>query len=348
MARPRLFKLNARARSTVWGIALCTMFIVASFTIASGLRDSATVLKQSFSEDYYLVTLPADSHLGSFEVSALQEMSSKLAVGLFAEVTIDPGNALVGAFMIQDPNKVLPVTVPIMNGSSVLVGPDVPVDAGHYNISLNGVPAVDTGGYWSPMFSPDWILGSEALLRQIEGSQSGFNFAIAHALTPSEESSLQSRGFQVHRMVGIIEFLDFSVKEAGSDSYWIIVPSSFAIAVLAYGFVGSETADRRHDIGIVKTIGAGRRSIFGSIMSNAFLTSVMGGLLGLALGIIVSYGLATIASNIFSAVLVIRISEWLLVIAFAASVVSATIGAVFPAIRMTVTSPNADLREAPP
>lgn len=347
MARPRLFKLNARARSTIWSIALCTMFIVASFTVASGLRNSATVLKEAFPEEFYLLTQPVGGALGAFDEAGVQGVAPKLALGLYTETTIDPGHALVGAFLIQDPNKVLPMAIPTMNGSSVLVGPDVPITVGHYNLSLSGVPVVDTGGFWSPFFSPDWILGSEALLRQLTGLQAGFNFAIAQGLTSSEEADLLSLGFQVHPMVGIIEFLDFSVKEVGSDSYWIIIPSSFAIAILAYGFVGSETADRRHDIGIIKTIGAGRRSIFGSIMSNALLISVMGGILGLALGIVVSYGLATLASNIFSAVLVIRVHEWLLLMAFAATVASATIGAVIPAMRMTVTRPEADLKEVP-
>lgn len=349
MARPRLFKLNARAMSTCWSIALCTMFIVASFTLAAGLRNSATLLKGAFTEEYSLITQPAGGGLGAFEEAGLQAVAAKTAFGLFSEAHLEPGHATVGVFAVQDPNHQLPNAIPAMSGFSVLVGPDVPITDGQYNLNVSGIAVVDIGGFWSPMFSPDWILGSQELLRQLTGIQAqGFNFAIAQGLTPSEEAALLQQGYQVHSMVGIIEFLDFSVSEVGSDSFWIIIPSSFAIVVLAYGFVGSETADRRHDIGITKTVGAGRRSVFGSIMGNALLISVIGGLLGLALGIVVSYGVATIASNLFSAVLVIRVSEWLLVGAFVATVASGAIGAVFPAVRMTMTRPEADLREGPP
>ena len=52
------FKFGSRARSTSLGIAICTMFIVASFSVAGGLRTSMDKLKDSFSEDTYLVTMP--------------------------------------------------------------------------------------------------------------------------------------------------------------------------------------------------------------------------------------------------------------------------------------------------
>ena len=347
MAHPHLFKLNRRARSTIWSLALCTMVIVASFTLASGLRNSATVLRDAFPQEYSLVTHPVGGSLGSFDGSLFAEFEPRTAFGLYKEVVMEPGGVVVGAIMIVDQHAVLPTSIATMENNSVLVGPDVPVTPGQFMFNLSGVPVVDTGGFWSPMFSNDWILGSQLLLRQLTGIQSGFNFAIVQGLTSSDYSSLSSEGFQVHPMVGIIEFLDFSVREVGSDSYWILVPSAFAIAILAYSFIGSETADRRHEIGVLKAIGAGRRAVFAAIMSNAILIGALGGLLGLALGIIASYGIATLASGLFSAVLVIRISEWLLLIALAATMLAAFLGALAPALKMTRTRPEADLREVP-
>ncbi len=345
MARPHPFRLNARARATCWSIALCTMFIVSSFTLASGLRNSATVLKESFAQEYSLVTEPDGGGLGAFESSSLQAVAAKTAMGIYCDTVIDPGHASAGAFMISDPNKVLPIAVPVPANNSVLVGPDVPIAAGSFVFNIRGVQVIDTGGFWSPMFASDWVVGSEKLLRQLTGIQTGFNFAIVKELNDGERGALVGSGFQVHAMIGIIEFLDYSVQEVGSDTFWIFLPSSFAIAILAYSFVGSEIADRRREIGILKAVGAGPRTIFGLIMSNAILVGVLGGLLGLALGIVLSYGVATLASNIFSAVLVIKISEMLLVIAFAATVFAAILGAVLPAAAMTRSTPDSDLRE---
>ena len=147
------------------------------------------------------------------------------------------------------------------------------------------------------------------------------------------------------RSVGIVEFLDSGMSEIETDANWVLLPSAFVISVLAYSFMSMEISDRAHDIGILKTVGAGRRSILYYLMINAVVVSTFAGLVGLALGIILSYGISTLASTMFTAVFIVRADEIVLAVAFLATLGAGIVGALLPSIRMTFTTPVHDLKE---
>jgi putative ABC transport system permease protein len=167
-------------------------------------------------------------------------------------------------------------------------------------------------------------------------------------MNATEIAALEEQGFVVQPLIGIIDFLNSGVHEIKNDAVWVLIPSAFVIAVLAYSFIGSETADRRHDIGIVKTLGAGRKRVLGYLLLNALVISAWGGLLGVALGVVLSYALSTAASAMFTSVFMIETSEMLLVVSFFATVGAGVLGALIPAVKMTLTSPVQDLKEVAP
>lgn len=316
------------------------MFIVASFSVAGGVRNSTEKLERSFSADYYLVTLPAEHGLGFFDQAGLSSSSAKSAFGMFALVVAQPSGQKVTVFSVEDLNHVLPSSIST-TGNDVLAGTNLALVG---SLSLGSETVAVSGKFSSTMFSNDWLFGSHQLLSSLTG-EPGYNFAISKSLTPGEVKSLGSSGFSVEPMIGIIEFLRSGTGEIERDMSWVLLPSSFVTAVLAYSFLGSETADRRHEIGIVKTIGAGRRRVLSYLLVNAVIVSAWGGALGLALGIVLSYGISTLASTMFASVFVIKASEALLLLSFAAAVLAGLAGALIPAIKMTWSSPVDDLRE---
>ena len=335
-----LFRFSRRARSTSWGIALCTMFIVASFSVAGGIRNSTEKLERNFSADYYLVTLPGEHGMGFFDQSELSGSYAKSAFGMFALVTAQPSGQNITVFSIEDPNHVLTSSLST-TGNDVLAGTNLALVG---NLSLRSETVTVSGKFSSSMFSDDWLFGSPELLHSLTG-QPGFNFAVSRSLTADEIASLESNGFSVEPMIGIIQFLRSGVGEIERDMSWVLLPSSFVTAVLAYSFLGSETADRRHEIGIIKTIGAGRRRVLSYLLANAAIVSAWGGAMGLALGIVLSYGISTIASTMFASVFMIKASETLLLLSFAAAVFAGLAGALIPAVKMTWSSPVEDLKE---
>jgi len=339
-----LFKYSSRARSTSWAMALCTMFIVASFSVVGGLRSSMDNLADNFSSEYYLVTRPGENGPEFFGISELGEISTRSAYGVFAVAEVDSGDEAVTAFCIDDPNNVLPETLSA-SGSNVLAGRSLQL-SGAISLSSEGTAGVYVAGrYSSTIFAPSWLLCSREVMGLLTLQHEGMNFGISGSLADSEIEGLRSAGFSVQGLIGIVEFLDAGVKEIETDVTWVLLPSAFVIAVLAYSFSAAETSDRRHDIGILKTLGAGRRRVLSYLLLNGLLLSAWGGLLGIALGIVLSYGVSTLASVVFTSVFMVDMSELLLLLSYLVTVGAGLAGAMLPAVRMTLTSPVEDLKE---
>lgn len=343
-----LFKFGDRAKSTSWGIALCTMFVVASFSIAGGLETSMDKLTGSFSSDKYLITLPGETGPEFIPDSSLAPFEVRIAKGTYVEALALPYNQSVTVFSISDQYGVLPEHFYIYH-DMLLIGSALAM-SGEVTLVANGTVTTEVGGrFSSSFFPPGWILARESLVDDLTGREvDTHNFVVARELSPAELAGLEEEGFAVQPLIGIIDFLDSGVREIKNDAVWVLVPSAFVIAVLAYSFIGSETADRRHDIGIIKTLGAGRKRVLGYLMVNALAISAWGGLLGVALGVVLSYALSTAASSVFTSVFMIETSEMLLVVSFLVTVAAGVLGALAPAVRMILTSPVQDLKEVAP
>ncbi|HIH02278.1 TPA: FtsX-like permease family protein [Thermoplasmata archaeon] len=340
-----LFKYTSRARSTSWMIALCTMFIVASFSVAAGLQSSMDTLMDNFSSEYYLVTRQTGTFPGTFDEDEVLSSVDDVAFGLFRSILVEPGYLETIAFCVVDVDGVLPEAF-FVEGDEALAGQDLEL-AGSVALSSDPlVSATVVGKFSSSMFPSDWLLCSEELMRSVVSAGEGeWNFAIVADPTAEQASALRDGGFVVQPMIAILEFLESGMEEIRTDALLVLMPSSVVVGVLVYSFLGSEVADRRREIGILKTIGAGRKRLFSYLLTNALLITAWGAALGLALGIILSYGIATAASHIFTSVFVIEIEESLLLIAYSATLAAGLVGTLIPALRSTFTSPVEDLKE---
>jgi len=350
MRRLPLFRYTGRARSTSWAIALCTMFIVAGFSVVGGLGTSMDKLSTSLVSERSIVLLQsASGEPEFFPASSLGDASSSAALGIYFEPLVlfgpdDEQGSRVASFCVVDDAGVLDESLSV-DGTDILLG------AGYVyrgDVTVDGVDAAVTGGFSSSMFSKDWALVSLELAWDVTGRAEMFNFAIVGDITDEASASLAEAGFVIQPMSGIVPFLESGVAELEADALWALVPSCFAIFVLAYSFMGSEVSDRRHEIGILKTLGAGRRRILTYLLMDALIISLWGGALGLALGIVVSYAISTAASVAFTSVFVMKAGELLLLASLLATAAAGVVGALFPALRMTMSPPVEDLKEVGP
>lgn len=339
-----LFKYTPRARSTSWMIALCTMFIVASFSVVSGLQTSMDSLIGNFDEEYFLVTYHDGGAPGMFDRAAVDAIDDTAAVGIFAMATAEPSGAAITAFSLSD-EEILGEPV-IVEGNETLAGTALSL-SGYLTLRTDlDCAVVVVGKFSSPLFPSDWLRCSPGVMESLMSADEGeCNFAVVKDPTPEQMAALKDDGFVVQPMAAILGFLESGVSEIRSSSMWILVPSSFVVAVLVYSFLGSEVADKRREIGILKTIGAGRRRLVTYLVADAFLITTWGASLGLALGIILSYGIATAASHMFTSVFMIEIDEILLLLAFGITLLAGVAGTIIPAVRSTYSSPVSDLKE---
>jgi ABC-type antimicrobial peptide transport system permease subunit len=340
-----LFKFTSRARSTSWMIALCTMFIVASFSVASGLQTSMDSLIGNFEEEYFFVTYPDHGGPSLFDRSAVHAVDDEAAYGLFSSAWAEPSAVIVTAFSFEDESAIMGENITV-NGNETLAGTSLSL-SGYVTLNAeSSCSVVVAGTFSSSTFSPRWLLCSHEVMTSLTAAdESEYNFAIIREPTSEQVSELKDGGFVVQPMAAILGFLESGVDEIQSAAMWVLVPSSFVVAILVYSFLGSEVADKRREIGILKAIGAGRRRLVTYLMADAFLITAWGAALGLALGIILSYGIATVASHMFTSVFLIEIDEGLLLLAYGITLLAGVAGTIIPAVRSTYSSPVADLKE---
>ncbi len=340
-----LFRYNKRARSTSWAIALCTMFIVASFSVAAGLRSSMDTLADNFESEFSLVMHPSDDGWRSFEAEDISAIMGQSALGLLTTATVQPGDTEVTIFSVTDAEGILPESI-TASGSSVKIGGELSISGDITVTALRTSDATVSGEFSSAIFSPRWMLASDEFVREVMDEDYGsYSFAIVKDISETQAAELRSDGLSVQPFIAIIDFLDDSVTELENDAYWVLAPSAFVIAVLAHSFMGSEISDRRHDIGIIKTLGAGRRRILLYLIGESTIICAWGGALGLALGIVLSYAVSTVGSHVFTSVFVIDVQESLLLLAYIVTVLAGICGSLIPAMRMLMSSPAGDIRE---
>jgi putative ABC transport system permease protein len=122
---------------------------------------------------------------------------------------------------------------------------------------------------------------------------------------------------------------------------------------LVYNALSVSVAERRHDIGILRSVGATRGQIAGLFVGEAAVLGLIGSLLGLPLG----YGLAWAArgpmSRLLSDVLApmeplpLEVAPLTLVIAVASGVATTILAALLPAVQASLEEPADAVRRVP-
>ena len=122
---------------------------------------------------------------------------------------------------------------------------------------------------------------------------------------------------------------------------------------LVYNALSVSVAERRHDIGVLRSVGATRRQIAGLFVGEAALLGLAGSLLGLPLG----YGLAWLAlgpmQQVLSEVFVklpettVSVSRPVMLLAVGAGVATALLASLIPALQAADEQPADAVRRAP-
>lgn len=133
-------------------------------------------------------------------------------------------------------------------------------------------------------------------------------------MDPAQRDAIQS---QIEAALGT----DYSVGALSSGSEIIgsiqmgqMIFSLFGfLSLLMGGFIIFNTfrtivAERRHDIGMLRAIGAGRRTIIGLILTEGFIQGLVGSLIGISLGYLVGTGLILAMSPLMNQFMHLQIS----------------------------------------
>ena len=129
----------------------------------------------------------------------------------------------------------------------------------------------------------------------------------------------------------------------------------FGVLVLAMGgFIIFNTfrtvvAERRHDIGMLRAIGASRKTVVGIILAESLLQGVIGTVVGMIVGVALAYGLSALASPLYEQFLHFGIGDPVFTLpaflfAIGMGVGITVLGGLLPAIQASRVTPLEALR----
>jgi len=122
--------------------------------------------------------------------------------------------------------------------------------------------------------------------------------------------------------------------------YFFAAMALFVGGFLIFNSFNMTVFQRTREIGMLRTLGAGRGRITGSVLREAALLGLVGALLGLGLGLALAAGLIQLVRAFFSLpVGALSFSAFAPIAAVATCLVTATLGALCPARRAGRTSP---------
>jgi putative ABC transport system permease protein len=121
--------------------------------------------------------------------------------------------------------------------------------------------------------------------------------------------------------------------------YFFAAMALFVGGFLIFNSFNMTVFQRTREIGMLRTLGAGRWRITGSVLREAALLGVLGGVVGLGLGVVLALGLIELMRTLNFPVGRLSFSGFAPVAALATGLITAVLGALYPARRAGRTSP---------
>ena len=338
-----LFRYNARLKALTFAIGICVAFMVGSFAFANGLSTTVKNISDKFVNEGAIAYSGEDLTDSFVVLDGLAPPDDFASVGT---CSASVNGSMKMFFAVDDPMHVLegsydpPVGEMYAGKSDYMSGPvELTIEGRSYTLD-----AIQT--YSSAVFPSYWHLINWQDLGKMRSEMNGSaSFLIFGSADDELLGYLGAHGLTVKEMTGILSYFDAGSNEVANDLWLIIVPSSAIVALLVYSAVAMETNDRARDIAILKAMGASRSQIIRIFLFQAGMLSILGGLMGIVMGIIVSYAISTTSSVIIpNSLFFLKVTEGSMLIAFCSSLASGIFGSIIPIVRVSFKSVREAIR----
>ena len=281
-------RVNKRIFATVIGIAICAAYLVGTISLVEGLHVGADNLSSTFGKYPHLVYnngTATDSHISNQTLEFLSE--ERVARCLISNISIEGNQTYI--ISIEDPYKIVS-SIPVLEGDEILVGRELNIEpqtlrlttpGGGQNFTIKGI-------YTSDFLPDNWIIMPKERLWQLAPElRYQYSFIFIEA-DPGLISQLDDMGYTTVQMANIGEFFSHSISEIETSLWWIVFASSIIIILLVYSIMSIEVSYKAPDIKTLKLIGARKSHILSLFLLQGVMISILGAILGLAMGTIVS------------------------------------------------------------
>jgi putative ABC transport system permease protein len=147
------------------------------------------------------------------------------------------------------------------------------------------------------------------------------------------------KGVQVETPDRKSDDIESQLQAFNAILYFFAAMALFVGGFLIFNAFNMTVLQRTREIGMLRTLGAPRRKITGSVLREAALLGLAGAVLGLGLGVALAYALAELVRALDFPVGNLVFTWWAPVAALATGLLTAVLGALHPARRAGRTSP---------
>ncbi len=310
-------KMNRRIFATILGIAFCVTYLTGTIAMVGGLHDTTENLASSFDQGPVLVYTDEDFALSNIDGNLLPEENTTFVAFTFANITFldDNGHSAENVYIISiyDPQDTLGLNMTnestnneIWMGSKLSqnlvdtqfnIVQDQPYyrlinDANSVRISLDN--EYSTGS----IFPDDWLIIPRTDMNQLRPEMAGnYSFImIIDSEIPLEDQPCCSSNTEIRQTSSVVGFFERGIYQVEQDLWGIILMSGLMTALLVYCIIAIETEYYAPTIKILRGMGANRNFVINIFIYKALFITLVGGILGVAMGICAAFAISSISS----------------------------------------------------
>jgi hypothetical protein len=327
-------RINKRIFATVIGIAICAAYLVGTISLVEGLHVGADNLSSNFNQYPYLVYTNGtvtESHVSNSTLEFLSE--EKVARCVIANITHEGIETYI--LSIEDPYKIVS-SIPVLEGDEILVGRELEIE--EKRLLLTRTPSsqnLSIKGVYNSDFLPDnWIIMPKSRL-WVLAPELEYQYSFIFIETSEEVmEELDDMGYTTVQLANIGEFFSSSISDIETSLWWIVFASSIIIVLLVYNIMSIEVSYKVRDIKTLKLIGARKSHVLGLFLMQGVMISILGAILGLAFGTMVS-NLVVSFTPLFGYTSFVepQATQMSIILPIILSMITGLVGAMLPAYR---------------
>jgi hypothetical protein len=320
--------------------------------MVEGLHETTSSLAASFDQGPVLIYTNADFAASRIGAEILPGNDTEFVAFCFANVTLwDYNGRSVGnvyAVSVYDPDDSLGLNMTNESvDQGVLIGTQI---VGM--LAQNGIVAVPDSSYMltvgnssaniridsvystGSIFPDDWLLVPRHVMDALRPDLVG-DYSFMMVIEPGGwELPPEAAGLQERPTTGVVGFFEEGIYQVERGLWGIILISGVMVSLLVYCIISIETEYSAPTIRILRGIGASRAYVVQVFMLKALFITIVGGVLGTALGFCAASAISSI-SNLLDIMTFITPVASLESVALpvAVSAAAGAIGGLWPAIR---------------
>ena len=348
-------KMNRRIFATILGIAFCVTYLAGTIAMVGGLHDTTENLASSFDQGPVLVYTDEDLAVSNIDGNLLPVENATFVAFTFASITFqdDNGHSVENIYVISiyDPQDTLSLNMTNESyNDEVWIGSKLSqnlVEA-EFNIVQNQPYyrlindensvriSLDNEYSSGSIFPNDWLIVPRTTMQELRPEMEGnYSFVmIVESEIPLEDQPCCTGDTEIRQTSSVVKFFERGIYQVEQDLWGIILMSGLMTALLVYCIIAIETEYYAPTIKILRGMGANRIFVIKIFIYKALFITIVGGILGVALGMCAAFAISSISSLLGVVSFITPAADFnSVVLPIIIAIISGLIGGIWPAIK---------------